>query len=325
MNADRFSSGSTHLFSGPDTAAEAIPNTRTYLHPTIGPGAPEGGLVSDPVPGDLLADDYRLLRRLPGGGMGIVYQAWWRGRRRTVVLKLLAAEFRQDAALSDALRGEAAALSRLRHANVVRALEHGDLPDGSPYLVLEWMAGGSVAEAIRQRGALAARQATLFAAAACRGLAAVHRAGLLHLDIKPANLLLDRRGRLKIADFGLAVEVNDSGKASRASGIGTPGYFAPEQATALPVDARTDVYSLGVAYFEMLTGRLPFDGQTVFECARKHALAPVPCPRSVRPNVPEACAAIARRAMAKNPRQRYADTGQMLLALEEALASVRQI
>jgi serine/threonine-protein kinase len=277
----------------------------------------------DPAPGDVLGSDYHVLRRIADGGMSVLYQAWRQDRRSPVVLKLLAARRRWDPTFGGALRAETAALYCVRHPNVVRALDHGDLADGSPYLVLEWMPGGTVADVLRARGALRPRAATLFAIAACRGLQAVHQAGLLHLDVKPANMLLDSQGRLKLADFGLVVEVNGSGRAARQTGVGTPGYFAPEQVASQPADARTDLYSLGVAYFEMLTGRLPFKAQTFLEAVRANAPLPAPCPRSVRPDVPDTCAAITRRAMAIEAGERFTDAGEMLAALEQSLAELR--
>jgi serine/threonine-protein kinase len=127
---------------------------------------------------------------------------------------------------------------------------------------------------------------------------------------------------LKLADFGLCVEQGEYGQAPQTAGFGTPAYFAPEQAAGLPMDSRTDLYSLGVTYFELLTGRRPFEGRTLVQCACDHLSTHAHCPRSVRPVIPEECAAIARRAMAKDPRQRYANAGLMLVALERALASL---
>jgi serine/threonine-protein kinase len=320
MNADRSPAGSKHAITGLDTHPEADLETCSYLPPTAAePGEPD---CANPVPGDRLGSDYHVVRRVAVGGMGTVYQAWCRTLAEPVAVKVLPAGARREPALRQALLAETAALGRVRHANVIRTLDHGELADGSPFLVLQWMDGGNVTDLLRSHGALSARHATRLAIAACRALRAVHRAGLLHLDVKPANLLLDGRGRLKLADFGLCVEVDEHGRAPLAAGVGTPAYFAPEQAAGLPLDPRTDLYSLGVTYFELLTGRRPFEGRTLLQCARGHVGADVPCPRTVRPDVPEACAAIARRAMAKEPGHRFADAGRMLAALEKTLAGL---
>jgi serine/threonine protein kinase len=317
MDAERFPDESKNEIAGRDTQPEPNLETCTY-HP---PQPDELG-GSDPVAGDRLGD-YRFECRVGGGGMGIVYRGWREGTGEAVAIKLLAAQSRRSPALRQALRAEIRALCRVRHDNVVQILDHGELADGSAFLVLEWMEGGSVADLLREQQALSAGAATEFALAACRALRAVHQDRLLHLDVKPANLLLDGHGRLKLADFGLCVEADPGGRAGHAAGIGTPAYFAPEQACDLPVDVRTDLYSLGVSYFEMLTGRRPFEGETVLECAREHVRRHVPCPRTVRRDVPEVCAAIARRAMAKEPGRRFANPAQMLAALEKALAWLR--
>jgi serine/threonine-protein kinase len=321
MNADRSPAESQRTTSVPHTRPDAEMATCSYVPPTVtGHGRPP---CAEPAPGDRLGD-YRYLRRVAVGGMGFVYQARCQATAELVAIKLLPAGLRSDEGLRRALRAETAALYRVRHANVVRALGHGDLPDGSPYLVLEWLSGGTVAGGLRDHQALSPRQATLYAIAACRALRAVHRAGLLHLDVKPANLLLDGRGRVKLADFGLCVEVNPAGRARQVFGIGTPAYFAPEQAADFPLDCRTDLYSLGVTYFEMLTGQRPFPGSTVLQCARAHIEAGVPCPRAVRPELPAVCAAIARRAMAKQAAQRFSNAGEMLAALQRTLTYLRQ-
>jgi serine/threonine-protein kinase len=322
MYADRSPAESKHAAADHDTRPEADLATCSYLTPTA--GRSNELLCAEPVPGDLLGGAYHILRRIAVGGMGIVYQAWRRPRGQLSAIKLVPARARGEAALRLALHAETTALRRIRHANVIRALDHGELADGAPYLVLEWMDGGSVTDVLRSRGALPPRRATRLAIAACRALQAVHRAGLLHLDVKPANLLLNDRGRLKLADFGLCVEVDQRGQAPLAAGLGTPAYFAPEQAAGLPMDPRTDLYSLGVTYFELLTGRRPFAGRTLLQCARDHVEAHVPCPRTVRPDVPEVCAAIARRAMAKEQGDRFADAGRMLVALQETLAHLRE-
>jgi serine/threonine-protein kinase len=185
---------------------------------------------------------------------------------------------------------------------------------------MEWMDGGSVADLLRDRGPLAPRQATCIAADACRALQALSRAGLIHRDVKPANLLVSSRGTAKLGDFGIALTLDGGGQAWPAGVSGTPPYLSPEQAWGLPLDPRSDLYSLGAVYYEMLTSRKAVRGATLQECIRLHCDGPVPDPRVDNPAVPGPCAAVVRRGMAKDPSQRYPDAGAMLAALETALS-----
>jgi serine/threonine-protein kinase len=202
----------------------------------------------------------------------------------------------------------------------VALFDVGLLASGLPFLVLEWVAGGSIADLLRERVVLSPLRATRLALDACRGLWAVHRVGLVHRDVKPANLLLTSRGCVKLADFGLAVPLSASGRFVPDAVSGTPSYFSPEQMECQPLDGRTDLYSLGTAYYEMLTGRKPFQADTLAAFARLQCQGPVPDPRSVNPAVPSLCAAVVRRALAKEPARRFADAGAMIAALETVRA-----
>src|SRR5262249_53573641 len=159
-------------------------------------------------------------------------------------------------------------------------------------------------------------EATRALADACRGLAATHAAGLLHRDIKPGNLLRGRDGVVKVTDFGLAKYAVATGHSLTTPGgvVGTPHYMAPEQCESKAVDARTDVYALGATYYALLTGHVPYAGAGPMEVMFAHCSGPVPDPRHVNPAVPEPCAAIVQKAMAKGPAARYAGPGEMLAA-----------
>jgi serine/threonine protein kinase len=231
----------------------------------------------------------------------------------------LPSRWARDARARAALRTEAAAAGRVRHANVVAVHDFADPPGGPAYLVMEWVEGGSLADRLRHEGALAPRRATRLAAAVCRALRAVHRAGLLHCDVKPANLLITPGGRVKLGDFGLAAAVDRTGRAEPAA-AGTPAYVSPEQGWQRPADRRSDLYSLGAVYYELLTGRPPYRAGTPGDVLRLHRDGLVPDPRAVNPAVPAACAAVVRRALAKDPAQRYRSAGAMLAALENVLA-----
>jgi serine/threonine protein kinase len=272
-----------------------------------------------PQPGSVLGGRYHLLREQARGGGGVVFQAHDRHRDRPVAVKLLRTDRRHDPRLRDQLRAEAEAAGRVSHRNVVAVSDFADPDDGSPFLVMEWLDGGSVADLLRSHGVLPPQVATRAGLAACRALLAVHRAGLIHRDVKPDNLLL-WRGGLKLGDFGLAIDATSDEATDPEGTYGTPGYFAPEQAWAEPLDPRCDLYSLGATYFELLTGRKPFHAHHVGEYARLHRDAPVPDPRATDRTIPTTCAAIVRRAMAKDRAHRYSDAAEMLADLTACLA-----
>jgi serine/threonine protein kinase len=257
------------------------------------------------APGIVLGDRYRLLGLAAQGGMGVVYQAWDQLREQRVAVKLLRDGLRQDPTARERFRDEAAAVLRVRHANVVAAFEFQTLDDGPAYLVLEWMDGGSVADLLRARGRLSPRQATAIVAEVCAALAAVHEAGLIHRDVKPANWLLSVAGQVKLADFGLAVALS----AAVGPISGTPCYMSPEQARGEPLDPRADLYSLGVAYYELLTGVRPRQAGQGIEYAANAALPP-------------GCAEIIRQATAPEPARRFTSAQAMLAAIHTVLCEV---
>ncbi len=239
------------------------------------------------------------------GGMGIVYEAIDTQLARKVAVKMLG-EGLAGSTSADRFFQEARAAARLTHPNVVSIYEMGQR-DGECYLVLEYVEGGSLSEALKD-GPLRWDEATRFVADACRGLAAAHAAGMIHRDIKPANILRSRDGQAKITDFGLAKLVESLGASLTAAGrvVGTPAYMSPEQCQSSPVDHRTDIYSLGATYYSLLTGEGPYGGSTSTpQLMFAHCYKPVPDPREVAPALPEGCAGVVRRAMAKAPEDRY--------------------
>ncbi|VTT99467.1 serine threonine protein kinase : Serine/threonine protein kinase OS=Planctomyces maris DSM 8797 GN=PM8797T_15666 PE=4 SV=1: Pkinase: WD40: WD40 [Gemmataceae bacterium] len=258
---------------------------------------------------------YVVVRELGQGGMGVVYEARDPALDRTVAVKLV----KGPADPTRFLR-EARAAARIIHPNCVPIFDLGE-QDGSPFLVMELVAGMSAADYVERNGPLPPGVATAIVAAACRGIDAVHAAGLVHRDIKPSNLLISTGGTVKVADFGLARAVD--GNAPTLTGdraIGTPHYMSPEQCYAEPADARSDVYSLGATYYVLLTNRYPFKGEHELQVMFAHCNDPVPDPRAVVPGVPEECARIVRRAMAKKPAERYQSAAELLADLEAILA-----
>jgi WD40 repeat protein len=256
------------------------------------------------------------------GGMGAVYQGEDTFLKRKVAIKILPDSVAQD---SNSIRRfvlEARAFARVNHPNAVQIYEVNKRK-GVCYLAMELMRGGSMQDLLKRHGALAWPEATQAVADACRALVATHAVSLVHRDINPGNLMRSADGVVKLADFGLAKDAEARQVTLTMPGgvLGTPGYMSPEQCRSEPVDARTDIYALGATYYTLLVGRPPYVGETPLQVLFAHCSAPVPDPREVVPEVPAACAAIVRRAMAKEPRDRYQRAAQMLADLEGVLSA----
>ncbi len=201
---------------------------------------------------------YRLDRALGSGGMAIVYLAHDRELERVVAVKRLADNLSHDRSFRDRFLREAQLAAPLSHPNVVRVYDFGHDPDGRPFIVMEYLEGGSLAEALAREGALSPARVVAVARDCCAGLAYAHAAGLVHRDLKPQNLLLDLDGRVKIADFGIARTLDDGTSLTlTGSVLGTAGYLAPEQAGGAQVTAAADIYGLGVTLHQLATGTMP--------------------------------------------------------------------
>lgn len=268
---------------------------------------------------------YRLIGLLGGGGMGVVYRARDEVIEREVALKVLPPDLAADPTALARFLSEARAAGRLSHSNAVALYEVGE-QDGTHFLVMELVAGGSLSEEVRRIGPMSPVAATRAIAEAARGLAAAHAAGMIHRDIKPANLLRTSDGHVKVCDFGLAKDaVSDYGGGVTKAGhvVGTPYYMSPEQCEGRPVDARSDVYSLGATYYFLLTGVEPYaDAGSTMQVMFAHCHGDPLDPRNISGLVPEECAAIVRKAAAKAPADRYPSAGEMLRDLETALAGL---
>jgi hypothetical protein len=257
-----------------------------------------------------------VVRKLGAGGMGVVYEARDPDLDRTVAIKLL-----NDRADPERFRQEARLAAKVSHPNCV-PIHHADEHDGQFYVVMELVVGENAAQFLNRRGPLSWQTATKLLINAGRGLAAVHDAGLVHRDVKPSNVLISKTGVVKLTDFGLARSAVKDGPSLTGGGIvGTPHYMSPEQCWNEPVDARSDVYSLGATYFVLLTGRPPYSAAHEMQVMFAHCNDPVPEPRALRPELPEVCSAIVRKAMAKAPAERYQTARELVAALEAALAA----
>jgi hypothetical protein len=279
------------------------------------PGQPQG---ADPSIGTRLGR-YQITAPLGRGGMGVVYQAEDSLLKRKVAIKLLPPALAQDADSLRRFRHEAQLAARLNHPNVVTIYEVGQ-QDAACYIAMELVSGGSAQDILHKRGPFKWQHATRVIEAVCRGLVAAHQAELIHRDIKPSNIMRAADGTVKLADFGLAKATDQPGMTTSGFYAGTPHYMSPEQCRQDPVDDLTDIYSLGATYYALLVGRPPYPGEKNMQVMFAHCSSPVPDPREADAAIPEACAAIVRRAMAKLPTERFASAAEMLTALKSLLS-----
>jgi serine/threonine protein kinase len=264
---------------------------------------------------------YKLLEQLGAGGMGQVFLATHQMMRRLVALKVLTLRPGADPSILPRFQREARAMAALDHPNIVHAYDC-DQDDKLHYIVLEYVDGISLSELVKKRGPVTVERAVTYIYQAALGLQHAHEAGLVHRDIKPGNMLLDRQGVVKILDMGLARLFHDNAdnltlehNAGRA--LGTADYLAPEQATnSHDVDIRADIYSLGASLYYLLTGKAPFQGATVAQKLLLHQLKPPTPLHELCPEVPEELEVVINRMMAKQPEQRHATADEVCAALE---------
>src|SRR6187402_2155704 len=270
--------------------------------------------------GQVLGGRYRLIELLGSGGMATIYRATDTGLGRDVALKLLRPEYLRDPDFSARFRQEAQSAASLSHPNVVTVYDYGEDPSG-PYIVMELIDGEDVATILRRSGALPPRQVARIGSAVARALAAAHARGLVHRDVKPGNILIGTDGQVKVADFGIARAIAEAQVTLPGTTLGSVHYFSPEQARGEPATSSSDIYSLGIVLFEMLTGTRPFEGDSAASVALARLSGPIPDPMTVRPAVPADLAAITRRALALDPRDRWPTAGMMADALDATLGS----
>lgn len=303
-------------------------NNRTLISPglntsTAGAGAGQPTSTSATASQKSRLGRYEIRQFLGSGGMGVVCLGHDTVIERDVAIKILPDAIANDPEIKARFVAEARAAGKLTHPHTVGIYEIGE-DEGTNYLVMEYVGGGNLADEISKRGALPVLEATRLMADATRGVAAAHAAGLIHRDIKPANLLRSTGGVVKVADFGLAKGgVHDLQLTQAGRVVGTPYYMSPEQCQSRPVDARSDVYSLGATYFSLLTGQSPYQSAgSSMQVMYAHCHSAPPNPRSINPSVPDACAAIVQKATAKLPEDRYQSADELLADLEAVIATL---
>jgi eukaryotic-like serine/threonine-protein kinase len=272
--------------------------------------------------GELIADRYEVDRLLGRGGMSSVYKAHDTLLERNVALKILHERHLEDDEYVERFRREARVVAQLSHPNIVTVIDRGEA-DGKPFIVFEYVDGQTLDELVGKRGALPVDEALEIAIAIARGLAFAHRHGLVHRDVKPQNILLNGDRRPKVTDFGIARSLDvKKGVTQTGTVLGTSNYIAPEQASGDGASVQSDVYSLGVVLFELLTGGVPFVGESFVTVAMQHINEPAPNVASRRRDVPPRVAAAVDRALAKNPRDRFPTMDAFAGELEACLAEV---
>jgi serine/threonine-protein kinase len=268
--------------------------------------------------GTVLSGRYRLESKLGSGGMSTVYLARDETLERWVAAKVLHREISDQPDQIERFRREARAVAQVSHPNVVAVIDAGE-DGGRPYIVFEYVEGETLKQRIDRLGRLPLDEAAAYAIEIGRGLVAAHARRLVHRDVKPQNVLIDSEGRAKVTDFGIARELEQDGLTRTGRVLGTTDYVSPEQAMGNAVDARSDIYSLGVLLFEMLTGDVPFKAENLVGVAMKHVNERLPDVQRRRPEVSSALAAVVERATEKEARKRYPDMHAMLADLQVAL------
>ncbi len=266
----------------------------------------------------ILADRYRLTEQIGMGGMAIVYRAIDMRTGHNVAVKVLRPEFNEDAEFIGRFQREAEAASKMTHHNIVNLLDVG-MDGENRYLVMEYVQGKTLKEVIQERGRITAPLACQITIRILSALEHAHRNGIVHRDIKPQNILVHADGHIKVADFGIA-RIADSSTLTKGDNVmGSVHYFSPEQARGEGATATSDIYSTGVVLYEMLTGRVPFDGDNPVAVAMQHLHAtPVPI-QNLAPDVPPAVVRVCMKAMEKNPALRYQSARDMAADLRAAM------
>ena len=268
--------------------------------------------------GMIIAERYEILGKIGTGGMADVYKAMDHKLNRFVAVKVLKPEFREDATFVKKFRSEAQAAAGLTHPNIVNVFDVGD-DEGVYYIVMELIEGITLKEYISKKGKLSVKEATSIAIQVSMGLEAAHSHGIVHRDVKPQNIIISTDGKVKVTDFGIAKAVSNSTITAFGTTIGSVHYFSPEHARGGFTDEKSDIYSLGVVMYEMLTGRVPFDADTPVSVALKHMQEEPIAAIVANPNIPIAVNDIIMKSLKKDPNLRYQSATAMLIDLKRAL------
>jgi beta-lactam-binding protein with PASTA domain/predicted Ser/Thr protein kinase len=265
-------------------------------------------------PDTIIDGRYRVISRLGSGGMADVYLAQDQLLGREMAVKVLHHHFAEDQEFVERFRREASSAAGLSHPNIVGIFDRGEW-NGTYYIAMEYVAGRSLKQIVREEGALAPAAAIDIVVQILRAARFAHRRGVIHRDLKPHNVILDEEGRARVTDFGIA-RAGASDMTMTGSIMGTAQYLSPEQAQGYTVSSASDLYSIGVILYELLTGVVPFEGETAVAIAFKQVSATPRAPSELQPGIPASLDAVVLRALAKDPVERYADADELIAALQ---------
>jgi beta-lactam-binding protein with PASTA domain len=270
----------------------------------------------------LVDNRYRIVKPLGSGGMADVFLAHDDVLDRNVALKVMSTRYASDEEFVERFKREAQSAAALSHPNIVSIFDRGEAEDGTYYIAMEYLPGGTLKDRILNRGALPPRTAAAVALQIVEALRAAHERDVVHRDIKPHNILITETGDVKVTDFGIARAASSSSMTRTGHILGTAHYISPEQAMGEPVGPASDLYSLGIVLYEMLTGELPFDADTPLGIAMKHVNGHLRPPQTVNTAVPDGINAVTVRLLAKHPEDRYTSDAELIEDLERVVAGL---
>ena len=274
------------------------------------------------VKGELIDNRYKIIKNIGEGGMANVYLAWDTILEREVAVKILRGDLADDEKFVRRFQREANSASSLRHPNIVEMYDVGE-DNGKYFIVMEYVDGKTLKSLIKKRGALNLNETIDIMLQLASGIACAHDSYIIHRDIKPQNVLILEDGRVKITDFGIAMALNNNELTQTNSVMGSVHYLPPEQASGKSSTVKSDIYSLGILMFELLTGSVPFKGENAVDIAIKHMKEPIPSVKMINPNIPQSVENIVLRACAKNPKNRYSSMAEMYDDLKTCLDPLR--
>jgi len=264
--------------------------------------------------GATFAGRYQIIEELGRGGMGKVYKAFDTEIRERVALKLITAVIAADKKTIERFRNELKLARKIRHKNVCQMYDLSKAKDNY-YITMEYVPGEDLRSFMRRSEQLSVRKTISIAKQICEGLSEAHRLGVVHRDLKPGNIMIDRDGNTRIMDFGIARSIEEKGVTDTKALIGTPKYMSPEQVEGKGIDQRSDIYSLGIILFEMVTGQVPFDGDTALAIALKHKTEPAPDPKGIKATIPDDLSRVIMRCLEKEKERRYQSATEVLAEL----------
>jgi serine/threonine protein kinase len=262
---------------------------------------------------------YRIISQIGQGGMATVYKAFHAAMNRYVALKVLPSQLANSFEFASRFRQEAQIIANLEHSHILPVHDFGE-DQGYAYLVMRLLESGTLKDTMHNQ-VLALEEIDCYFSQLADALAYAHAHGVVHRDVKPSNALVDAQGNLFLTDFGIARLLENSRQLTSTNAMmGTPDYMSPEQAQGLTVDRRSDIYSLGIILYEMVTGRVPFEAETPLAVVLKQISAPLPLPSSIKPDLPKAIERVLLKALAKDPQDRFDSADAFLKAWKAALA-----